>query len=181
MHLMIDLETLCTKPTAVVLSAGLVLFDPKEGIKKKHHEVLDVQAQLDSGRTVSESTLKWWFSQGEKAKGIFDNLAGDNEVNSNLHISSFLSVLEGFLNGIDLKELKVWGNGPSFDLCMIENMYHEEQRWIPWKFWNVCCFRTFDRITKCRQKHQRKGTHHDALDDAVYQAECVIKSMGGKV
>jgi len=48
MHLMIDLETLGTKPDAVVLSAGLVLFDHKKGIVDKKEIVLNVQEQLDA-------------------------------------------------------------------------------------------------------------------------------------
>ncbi len=77
MELMFDLETLDTKPSAVVLSIGAVVWEAKylpSEHKIKWYEVdkflrvLDIQKQLDSGRTVSQATLLWWMDQDPKAK-----------------------------------------------------------------------------------------------------------------
>ena len=46
---------------------------------------------------------------------------------------------------------------------------------VPWDFWNVNCCRTIKRIAYERgwKMPAREGVHHDALDDAVYQAKWV--------
>jgi len=183
MHLMIDLETLGTKPNAVVLTAGLVLFDHKLGIVDGIELILDVQEQLDAGRTISESTLKWWFSQGNDAKRIFDNLTGDGQKKKGIIMSHFCEALDEFIykHNIKRKDLIVWGNGPTFDVTMVEDIFGHQGYEVPWKFWNICCLRTFNRATKYNSKHKREGVHHNALDDARYQAECVIKASGGKL
>ena len=52
-HAMIDIETLGTKPNAVILSVGAIKFDPysnSEPFDGKHWR-LDVDAQTETGRT----------------------------------------------------------------------------------------------------------------------------------
>ena len=59
-HVMIDLETLDTSPTTVVLSCGMVEFDPNNGKVSVGHGVTlyrSIQEQFEKGRTVSVSTL----------------------------------------------------------------------------------------------------------------------------
>jgi len=58
---MFDLETLDTKPTAVILSLGAVKFDPKtQSVPDQLPKLLlkfDIDAQNDLGRTTSEDTI----------------------------------------------------------------------------------------------------------------------------
>ena len=71
-----------------------------------------------------------------------------------------------------------------FDITIVEDLYrrhHEKHEFaIPWKFWNVWCFRTFNHLTKARDKFKREGVHHDALDDARYQAQVVLNYWKSK-
>ena len=70
MELMFDLETLDTTPDAVVLSVGAVVFHQGGDacIIDRLYRVLDIQAQIDAGRTISQSTLLWWMEQSEVAR-----------------------------------------------------------------------------------------------------------------
>ena len=66
-HGMIDLETLSTRPDAVILSVGAIKFDPYSSTEP-HDPLLfkvDVDSQTEMGRHVMEDTLNWWATQPE--------------------------------------------------------------------------------------------------------------------
>lgn len=43
---------------------------------------------------------------------------------------------------------------------------------VPWKFWNSRCARTYKNLPQARNVSvPRIGTHHNALADAIYQAQ----------
>lgn len=78
-EMMIDLETMDTEPSSVVLSIGAVIWEtgqmPDDGPLQwqvgEHCEfmrTLDIQAQLDRGRTISERTMLWWMQQDKDAQ-----------------------------------------------------------------------------------------------------------------
>lgn len=71
-HLMIDLETLDTRPTAVVFQVGLVafrdvLFGEGPGgdnvIMEERLLHVDILSQVIRGRTIDPETIKWWSQQ----------------------------------------------------------------------------------------------------------------------
>lgn len=165
---MIDFETLDTRPTAVALSLGCVLFD-ESGIISTQEFKFEIQEQLDTGRTVCSSTLAWWFQQAGSARQVFEK--SRDEIPATLvhvKISNWLD-----RNSVDREQLKVWGNGANFDVPLLDSLCVGYEKL--YEYWNVWCFRTFDKITGCKKLAKRKGTHHNALDDAIYQAECVIE------
>lgn len=61
----------------------------------------------------------------------------------------------------------VWGNGSDFDNVLIANACKAVGRPLPWKYYKNMCFRTMKNLFKV--KVDRSGTHHNAVDDAVYQ------------
>ena len=64
MDLMLDLETLGTLPTAVVVQIAIVQFDPRTMVETTYRETcIEPQSELDLGCTVSGPTLSWWFLQ----------------------------------------------------------------------------------------------------------------------
>lgn len=175
MHLMIDLETTGTDPMSAIASVGLVAFD-KKGIISECYCVLDVEEQLRLGRAMDLSTMLWWAGQSKEAQSVFTDLS------NRISVKEFKDALALFIkDSLHKKDetsdgLKVWGNGANFDVSMIEHLLKHTGEFmpIPWRFWNVRCFRTFADLTKCKDLVKREGTHHNALDDARYQAECVI-------
>ena len=174
---MIDIETIGNDPSTVIVSFGAVCFN-RDGIISKGQWELNLQEQINTGRTLSEPTLQWWMRQKDEARSVF------NSKNPKLKPSEFIEAFYSFLDdalekvGEGRDELKPWGNGSSFDISVTEDFirqYHPEGReGVPWKFWNQWCFRTFNHLTKCKELVQRQGVHHDALDDAVFQTECVL-------
>lgn len=74
-HFCLDIETLGIESTAVILSIGVVKFDPTKKptiaeLKNNSFYInIDPIAQRkEYGRTVDKSTMVWWNSQSDQAK-----------------------------------------------------------------------------------------------------------------
>lgn len=166
---MLDLETMDTRPTAIVLSIGAVLFD-KDGIGETFYTTINIEDCLSHGLTLSHGTFEWWMSQPTEArKALFDNPVTLKE--ALLNFRRFLA------SHTELAKLKMWGNGSDFDNAILQNAYGKLGEKAPWDFWNNRCYRTMTSVTKLRANV--KGTKHNALDDAMAQAEVMVKIMNG--
>lgn len=167
MHdMMIDIETMGKRPNAPVLSIGSVMFNRETGeLGKQFYAAVDPVDALRHGKPDGD-TLKWWMSQSDAARNAA--MAGT---------MSLKEALMGLSRATDRdwKDVKVWGNGPSFDMTILEYAYHSAMGALaPWRFWNVCCCRTV-AVMSGRRPPQigGEGTHHNALDDAIHQAKWV--------
>jgi hypothetical protein len=57
---------------------------------------------------------------------------------------------------------------------ILANAYNACNMEAPWKFWGNRCFRTLKNLKPhFIMTRPSNLTHHNALDDAVYQAMCV--------
>lgn len=175
---MIDFETLGSGSDTMVLSVGCVAFN-KTGIVSSKLFEFDLLSQQIAGRSFTASTLQWWMGQKDEAKVVWKQ----NE--NKIYVGEFFALFETFCEealskvGEKWDEVKPWGNGANFDISILEDMYrrHHAKRdqGIPWKFWNVFCFRTFNHLTGCKKLLARPhGTYHTALADAEYQTNCVL-------
>ena len=123
---------------------------------------------------IDPSTLAWWMDQGEKAKRIFAESKDKSTIAATFDgLIPFVAAHSGAC---------VWGNGSSFDITLIERHYAMLARmdgWTkkqPWPYWNVRDMRTIvDAAGYDTRKHKRVGTHHNALDDAEFQAEVIAR------
>lgn len=163
MHVMIDLETLGTGATSVILSIGLVAFDDGN-LYDELEIVLDevaIDQQIHNGRDVSASTLKWWFKQSEKARsGVLSETGVSN--------SDAVFLLLEFLERFDTIE-GVWGNGASFDNAMLNDWYVQggtDGKRL-WSYSKDRCFRTLKALFS---PELPLDNNHNALDDARNQA-----------
>lgn len=176
MNLMLDFETLGTDFDTICLSLGAVAFN-RDGIIAEKLFDFDLKDQVGNKRTFSAETLQWWMRQSDEARKVF--LPGEDKLSIAEFSHSFGTFIDGALFEVDEErdELKCWGNGANFDVVLAENLIKAAGDDIPWKFWNVWCFRTFDKLTDCKRlfgKPNKHGTHHNALDDARYQTNAVL-------
>lgn len=160
-HVMHDLETLSLEPNAAILSLGAVRFTIKEGILDQFYRVISLESQPN--RHISLDTLRWWMHQ-EKTT-LIDALAGEESLRRIL-----LEYLEWF-SGFTVKG--VWANGSDFDNVLLTNAYKECGIELPWSFTRHRCYRTIKSMWP-DYSLQRVGTHHNALDDAIHQANHLI-------
>lgn len=165
MDLMIDLETLGTDPHCPVISIGAIFFDiEKKKLGPTFYATLDVKEQIRSQRTLDADTLKWWMHQSGAAKKVFRETASPVE----FALNKFVEFIKQF------KKVKVWGNGSSFDIVILEDLFKQYDIKVPWSYNNIMDLRTFKRFVAKGEKLQKSGVDHNALDDAKSQAQYVL-------
>ena len=174
-HGMIDLETLDTRPEAVVLTVGAIKFDPftREDPHSEMYYRLDADTQAMAGRTVDDRTVEWWGTQPPE---VWQEALGDD---NRTYVADFIRDLQKWLVGVEV----VWAQGYGFDMTILENMYRSVGVPIPWNFWQVRDSRT---LFKCCKEDPRKSMQtdlHNALADAYFQAKSIqvaYKELGVK-
>jgi hypothetical protein len=164
---MIDLETMGQRFDAPIVSIGAVFFDPTTGeLGREFYVAIDIEDSFRFGKA-SGGTVKWWMQQSDAAR--LAAIAG------NILLGAALSELRDFYEA-GVEGTSVWGNGPTFDISILEYAY---MRCCgcppPWPFWAVRDCRTIKDLgqhlsigTKLAQ-----GTAHNALDDALNQVRWV--------
>lgn len=178
-YLSIDLETLDKSPGGVILSIGAVFFNPNcDGpameLGPQFYSVINVDSCKRAGFVVDADTLAWWAEQSEEARQV---LAEAQEPTAPMLGEALGSFGRWIGAHAVAKELKVVGNGSSFDNAFLDVAYARMGMELPWKFWNHRDLRTYKDDAMGHGHYglvlpKRQGTHHNALDDAVYQAQC---------
>jgi len=163
-HIMLDLETLDKRPSAVIVAIGAVLFD-RDGVHGEFYAGVDIDSCLDLGMTVSGDTILWWLEQAQAAR---EALYAPAKTPCHLHF-----VLEDFRVWAGTGSL-VWGNGAAFDNVILEAAYRRTLRPPPWDFWNNRCYRTVRNAYPSVARHTPAIAHH-ALYDAHAQATHLIE------
>lgn len=183
---MLDFETLGQTPDTIVVSLGAVAFN-REGILGKRYWVFDWENQ--AGRTQDPETVAWWGRQTPDARLVFDT---PKQLRTSLEV--WVDQFENFIEGISFevgeykdpktgkwKDLKPISNGANFDCVIVEDIIRKikGKEAIPFAFWNVWCFRTFDHLFKIKEKMPKNTVgkavvKHNALEDAVWQTECIL-------
>jgi exodeoxyribonuclease VIII len=166
--IMIDLETLGQNPDTCVISLGACVFDIETGeIGPTFYMALDVEEQMERGRSITADTLKWWMGQSGAAKKVFHEQAKSSQ-----------EVLQTFKLWVEaqgtVSKIRPWGNGSSFDISIMEDLLRMYKVKCPWLFYNVMDMRTFRRFVANNAKVEKTGTNHNALDDAKSQAQFCI-------
>lgn len=171
-NLMIDLETMGNRANAAIVAIGAVFFD-KNGIGKTSYDIVDLQSSVDAGGEIDPSTVIWWLQQSDSARAIF-SLPGLPEEDCLIKLRRF--ILE---NVSKYKDLRIWGNGAAFDNVILKSAFLRHKICPPWEYHNDRCFRTFKALYP-RIKFENSGTKHNALDDAIAQAQFVVKALNSK-
>ena len=69
MHIMIDIETLGLKPGSIIISIGMVWFNPVSGaILGEQYIAVDAEASERAGLTIGAGTFLWWMRQSDAAR-----------------------------------------------------------------------------------------------------------------
>lgn len=172
-HIMLDLETMGTGPNAAIVAIGAVEFElTKAGgqLGEAFYEIISLDSAQASGGQVDASTVLWWLKQTDAARDMFTQPAKDNNV-----------VLMNFRAWMakrgDTKNLRVWGNGASFDNVILASAYRRAGMQLPWNSFNDRCYRTVKSMHPTAPAIQRTGTHHNAKDDAINQANHLIAML----
>lgn len=166
--IMIDLETLGTTADAVIVSIGAVRFNLEAGLAAffpcdtdRFYSVVSIDSQ--ASRHISAATLKWWMGQNAQAQAVFAERSIDITL-ALIGLGAFVLATPGRPN--------VWSNGADFDLPMLAHAYRQYGVTLPWAPYAGRCYRTYKNLPGARAVTvPRTGEHHNALDDAIYQAQ----------
>lgn len=170
MKAMVDLETLSSRSNASIIAIGAVVFSETEVFPNVFYLTVDAASNEKVGLDVSASTFLWWMQQSDAARAQFKKegipLPDALEAFSTWCIS----------NNID----EVWGNGADFDCVILGNAYEACGMKRPWSYSKNRCFRTLkSRVTTDVANElwakYATGTHHNALDDALRQANIAVE------
>lgn len=172
-HVMVDLETLDNVPSSTIIQLGAVEFDIHTGDTKSEFLVnIDIASNQMFNRTISESTLLWWFSQSKEA--IDQVINGKHK----FHLSpALIEFRNWFLNMTVKGELnKIWCKGAKFDFAILSSAYRDIMVEVPWHYGNENCMRTIMNLRPAIKKaHKFKGVAHNAKDDCFNQIEVLTK------
>jgi hypothetical protein len=165
MDIMLDIETLGTRPECVVLTLGAVKFnpytidEPGPGLYLR----LDADEQIALGREVQEDTLQWWMTQAEDVR---EEALGEGT--DRVKLEDMYKQLNKFLVGCN----NIWCQGPAFDMVILENIYRQMGWPTPWQFWQIRDSRTLFGVHGDPREKNKAGLHN-ALEDCVSQAQGV--------
>lgn len=169
-HVMVDLETLSTKPNALIVSIGAVSFN-SDGIGQKFYVPIDMGSygnRFELGAfDIDPNTVAWWMGQTEEGREVFKDTCAMDLARALREFSDWIDK-----EVCDTQDVKVWGNGASFDNVILKNAYNRCAIKEPWRHWNDRCYRTVKNM--CSLKMKRHGTYHNALDDAISQAQHLV-------
>jgi len=161
---MLDIETLATTPTSTILTIGAQGFDPfsTKFTDVTFYKRLTIDSQPD--RDVDDSTVAWWGQQSADAQ---EEALGDGD--DRVDIKTGLAEL----SKIAWKHSRIWANGTTFDMVILEDAFREHEIPVPWKFWEVMDARTIYKLTNAKPL----GNNHNALADCVNQIDTLQKCI----
>ena len=158
-HIMLDLETLGTRPDTTVLTLGAVKFDPySEWFGDTLYLKINMEDQDTLGRTIDQSTLDWWAKQDPAI--MEEAFSTDGRLSLEYAVDQF----HKFAWGCDA----IWSHGSIFDVAIMENIYSQLNRVVPWQYYQIRDTRTIFDLGIDPKMPQ--GQKHNALHDAVRQA-----------
>lgn len=185
MHVMIDIETWDTAPTAIVRAIALLAFASNgEVVGKRLIDAREtVDEQLEHGRTVDAGTVAWWRKQGPLRAHIDRHL--DKDLVCARSVEQILEEIDAFVRGAPMGDNdKTWSRG-RYDMSIIRDLYQTEEcdrdpidnaviiSEPPWPYWAEADVRTLDVLTdKVWPDHP-----HDPISDAEAQIRQVVNAL----
>lgn len=169
LDIMIDLETMGTDSNAAIVAIGACAVDVARGVilTPMWYCSVDLASSMKRGGVVDGSTVMWWMEQNDKARAKLL----DDPKDIDLSLVTFGAWMASWG-----EKCRVWGNGSDFDNVILGNAYKRSDIKLPWSYSHNRCFRTVINLAKGLNipKPERVGVHHNALDDAIYQANGLI-------
>jgi hypothetical protein len=164
-HCMIDIETLSTDDSAVILSIGARMFNMRGEMGEGVHWALDINDQQRRGRKIDGETVKWWAAQNDAARRSWAVPTPYRLMEAMIRFDQFI-----MRNTPD----RVWAKPPQFDIKILRsawgNVYTE--RPFPVHHRQESCLRTLLAVYNGTfPEHMKNNIAHDALEDATFQAQ----------
>jgi hypothetical protein len=164
-HVMVDIETLGTRPGSVILSIGACRFDETGVGDQNFYRPIDVLESLMLGLKVDEPTIGFWRLQPAAARAV---------LTPGRPLQETMSALTTYI--LDVPDSIVWAKGPDFDMVFVDAVYRALKSKAPWRYSAARDVRTILALAPDASSHPKylPVVKHHALQDAIYQAGQVI-------
>lgn len=189
-NVIVDLETMGNRPTSAIVAIGAVHvkvksservavetvystggtswhyvtcpFQPaKAEIVSTFYEEISLASAIGCGLTTDASTISWWLEQSEEARKCLKGTAVLGQT------------LQWFRHWFPTGAA-LWGCGAGFDNVILGNAFDAVKLARPWGFRDDRCFRTLREMFP-EIEVSYIGTYHNALDDAINEANHFIE------
>ena len=169
-HVMVDLETLGTGYRPAIFSIGAVEFSIRDFslIGDPFYIAIDPVNAQECGFSIDAGTVRWWMEQSDQARRAA--MCG---------MESVENALRAFAKWLP-RESRIWGNGSNFDNRILREAYDLIGIKCPWHYRDDRDLRTFADMHP-KVQLERGGVHHNALDDARFQVQCMQAMDAAKV
>jgi len=158
--IMVDLETMGQHAGAAIVAIGAAEFSV-DGVGDQFYVNVDLNSCVEHGLNIDPNTLLWWMQQSSEARSAITNPRPKA-----LSLPAALTAFDRYVG----QGARIWGNGADFDNAILSAAYKAAAMPQPWAFWDNRCYRTLKGLFRDVPKPERQGTHHNALDDAKFQA-----------
>ncbi len=172
-RVMVDLETFGSNNDACIVQIGACEFTVDSEIGPRLRIAVDAADSVKNGAIMDAETIYWWLGQSEDARKSV------RSGSPRLSEETALHQLNGFLRDAD----EVWSHA-TFDFVIIMGALRRHGIKPLFSHRAARDIRTLNALATVvpgGYKELRQGVHHDALDDAIYQAQYVgkmLKSLG---
>jgi len=169
-ELMVDIETLSTDVNGAIAQIGAVYFSMKTGELGDEYLInIDLDDAIKHGATVDGRTLYWWMAQSEDArKGLTDPKP----------LKELIALKE--FNRFWSRATRVWSHA-TFDFVILMNAMRRRNIVPQVHYRKARDIRTLTGLAGMTReevettKVERAGTHHNGLDDSLYQVQyCTV-------
>lgn len=156
MDTMLDIEGLATGPDTLILTIAAVEFDPltRDRLGRQYYVRVDMESQAD--RRIEQGTLDWWATQPAVVK--------DDAFSEHDRIP-LRDALEG-LHRVLWHSRRIWAQGPTYDMTILENAYKSLGMVLPWQYYAVRDSRSVFSLCPGLNKYPAS---HNALEDCCRQ------------
>ena len=161
---MIDLEGLATGPDTTILTIAAQAFDPfgTGYYDQQYYARITLESQPD--RSIDQGTLEWWATQPSAAKD--EAFMEEGRIPLDVALDS--------LGKLIWHAKRVWAQGPTYDMNILEHAYKSYGKALPWQFYNVRDART---IYSLWPELPRPATSHHALEDCRRQIDMLQATL----
>ncbi|RLD06501.1 MAG: exonuclease [Chloroflexota bacterium] len=165
-ELMVDIETMGTSKNGPIIQIGAVYFSMKTGEYGNEYLInLDLEDAIKHGAKPDGSTIYWWMAQSKAAR--------DGLTTNDIPFMKEDQGLQDF-NQYWAKAKRVWSHA-TFDFCMLMESMRRRDIQPTSHYRKARDIRTLTGLADMSREEiettrtERAGTHHNGLDDAIYQ------------
>lgn len=161
---MIDLEGLGTGPDTTILTIAAQAFDPFGIHKYEQRYYARVTLESQENRSIQQGTIDWWATQPAPAR--------DEAFNEEGRIPLDQALDE--LGKLIWHSKRIWAQGPTYDMNILEHAYKSYGKAIPWQFYAVRDSRT---VFSLWPELPKPPTSHHALEDCRRQIDLLQTTL----